>query len=253
MRLFNINSPEEIKKLYNTPAGVMFTEHDLWSLENHKFMGDLMLFRLCNFIKGPNVHIVDPQLLNRLVDIGNLKWNVENIVKRRKELGGDKAWSARLDAGQTLVLLFNFPVNAHWFSTHISLSPNRNNIHLRFYNSLRHWDALRTTHAKLITQLLHLLGCNPSSRPVLEVTAQHNVCLQQRLSRNLCGIHCVMRVWLVSTNQQGDDTQVSHALVDRVREYCLLAIFNNDPRVCYELTEEERHANDFSIKGDRRL
>ena len=259
MWFFNIKADDDkvIHKLRSTTAGVVFSEYDLWCLETHKFITDLMLFRLCKMIqtpkgtviKTPKLYIVDPQILNRLVNIADLHWEVDNCVKRRKELGVKNGWSKRLENGQTLVLLFNFPVNLHWFSTHVSLSPDRKNILLRFYNSMNNFDPLRTQHAKLITGLLHLLGCNPSRRPVIEVTRQHSECLQQRRGRNLCGIHCVMRVWLASTNQDGDDTKITTSVVDHVREYCLLALFNEDKRLCYPLTPEEKHANDFVIKA----
>ena len=254
MKFFNVDQTdtEALTKLHSTPASVVFSEHDLWSLVTYNFLTDLVLFRLCQMLKGPNLYIVDPQMLSRLVDFENMRWNTANILKRREELGDNKSWSKRLESGQTLVLLMNMPANVHWLSAHVSLNSEGTNIMLRFYNSMKSLGPaqLRKKTAELITGLLHLLGCDLVSRPVVDSTDTHYDCLQQRGSRNLCAIHCVMRVWLSNTSQDGDDRQVTIEVVDHLREYCLLSIFNADKKSCYELTEEEKHANDFGI-GDK--
>ena len=255
MHLFNIpeTDAETIKKLKSTPASVVFSEYDLWSLVNYQFLTDLMLFRLCKMLKGPKQYIVDPQMLSRLVNFEKNCWDVTNMRKRKEELGDTKSWSKRLEDGQTLVLLINMPANVHWFSVHVSLNSERTKIMLRFYDSMKSLttgeNSQRKKIAELITGVLHLLGCDLFKRPVVDTTCHHYECLQQRGSRNLCALHCVMRVWLSTTSQDGDDIHVTTDVVDHLREYCILSIFSADKKSCYELTEEEKHANDFGI-GD---
>ena len=250
-RFFNIGgTKEEIQRLRAKIAANVFNEYDLWCLETYRFLSDIMLFRLCKYLKGPSLYVVDPQMSNRFINLYDGTLDTDNIVKRRKELGADTNWSSRLQRGQTVVLLFNYPSMLHWLSVHITVSNDDGPYLLRFYNSMKLPLTKRKKHALTITGLLHLMGCNVTHRTVQDVTNIHKACLQQRPGRNLCAIHCAMRVWLASTEQDGDDVVVNTALVDHVREYCLLAVFNEDEKVCHEYTDEECHANDFIIHGD---
>ena len=77
------------------------------------------------------------------------------------------------------------------------------------------------------------------------VTGVNPLPLKQRPSHNLCGIHVFARAWMIATEQDDNEYDFTHDVVNTIHEYVKVLLLSGDERLCYKVTDVEMSNNDF--------
>ena len=87
------------------------------------------------------------------------------------------------------------------------------------------------------------MGLELDKRPIVDVTAQSPIPLEQRSGKNLCAIHAVTRAWLVASGQYTPKVRINYTLVDDMRMLALSLLTKKNKKLCYKVTPLETLSN----------
>ena len=192
------------------------------------------------------MHVVDPVITGQLIR-EDLTLNESNVRKYQASLTKTKTWSTMVDRGKILFFPFNYPRDQHWVTVVVNVVLNTPPIgySIRVFNSLPAYAEKHNKHiAEAFAQVLFLMGVQlHDGRKLIDLTNTSYEPLVQRVTRNLCGIHCVCRAWTLSRQME---SPITYDLVDTVRRLCLHQLAKGSSSLCYRLTKEERASHEFT-------
>lgn len=120
------------------------------------------------------------------------------------------------------MLPLSVPLNEHWIL--VVIFKNSSNVCIKVLDSM-HWENCGL-HIQLTEQLVRVTQLMGINGPVVNITGEEVIPIEQRRLYCFCGFHVIARVWMAATEQTAK--KLEHTQVDDLRQYIQYMILSRD-------------------------